>query len=388
MESWRLTACQALAAIRHGELSIEVYAQSLLSRAAARDAQVGAWVYLNQDLVIQRARELDKVPFEKRGPIHGLPIGIKDVMLTKDMPTQYNSRLYQRDAPIAMDAAPVATLRQSGALIFGKLTTTEFACSKQGDWHQNTTRNAHSEKHTPGGSSSGSGAATADFQIPIAAGTQTGGSIIRPASFNGCYGWKPTWNVISREGLAQWCVTFDTCGFFARSIGDLELMADVFRLHENREDPFELRGARIAFCQTHNWHKAGDGTRSAMTLARSILASEGASVHDLELPHEFADALDWHATVLASEGRSSFLGQYLTDARLLHDSIRGYVEREISEKDILEAYDGLASLRPVWDAIARQYDAILTPSVPDEAPLGIDQTGDMVSASFPASVCC
>ncbi|QIX01418.1 hypothetical protein AMS68_006935 [Peltaster fructicola] len=383
MEAWQWSATQALSQIRNGKLTVEDYTRSLLSRIEARDAQVKAWAYLDKELVLSRAKELDQVPFDKRGPIHGLPIGIKDIMLTKDLPTQYNSLLYEASTPINTDAAPVATLRQSGALIFGKLTTTEFATSKQGDWFQNRTRNAHSENHTPGGSSSGSGAATADFQIPIATGTQTGGSIVRPASFNGCYGWKPTWNAISREGLAQWSMTFDTCGFFARSVDDLELMADVFRLHKNQETtPLRMKGAKIAFCKTHNWPKAGNGTRSAMHTALMTLAQHGAEVADLELPQDFAKALDWHAVILASEGKSSFLSHYLTNAEQLHEDIRGYVQGEVSEQDILTAYDGLAALRPHWDLIASQYDVILTPSVPDEAPLGIDKTGDMSFCSM------
>jgi Asp-tRNA(Asn)/Glu-tRNA(Gln) amidotransferase A subunit family amidase len=385
-EPWRLTATQALHLIRTQQLTIETYATSLLTRIASRASQTKAWVHLPEDLILTNARALDAVPLAQRSPIHGLPIGIKDVILTKDMPTQYNSRIFQSSDPIALDASPVATLRAAGALIFGKLSTTEFATSKQGNWHQNLTSNAHDASRTPGGSSSGSGAAVGDFQIPVALGTQTGGSVVRPASFNGTYGFKPTWGAVSREGLAQWSVTLDTCGYFARSVQDLELVADVFGIEDDEkvsEGEFDVKGAKVAFCKTHNWHKAGSGTQKAWEEAKRILEAQGALVEDLELPDDFGNVLDWHAAVLAGEGRTSFLGQYLQAKDLLHDDIQGHVENRtgLSRRKQLEAYDNCARLRPVWDQIADQYDLVVTPSVVDEAPLGLENTGDMVSGT-------
>ena len=158
-EPWRLPATKALALIHADKLTVEAYAESLLSRISKRDEDVKAWVYLDPAFVLQRARELDSIPKSQRGPLHGLPVAVKDVILTKDMPTQHNSKIYESNSPSGVDAAPVITLRALGALIFGKTCTTEFATSKQGNWHQNLTRNAHSTQHTPGGSSAGSGAA-------------------------------------------------------------------------------------------------------------------------------------------------------------------------------------------------------------------------------------
>jgi Asp-tRNA(Asn)/Glu-tRNA(Gln) amidotransferase A subunit family amidase len=382
-EPWRLTATQALELIRTKQLTIEAYATSLLSRISSRDELTKAWVHLPKDLILSNARALDSVPFDQRSPIHGLPCGVKDVILTKDMPTQYNSRIFESEQPIGIDAAPVMTLRAAGALIFGKLSTTEFATSKQGDWHQNRTSNAHDANRTPGGSSSGSGSAVGDFQVPIALGTQTGGSVVRPASFNGTYGFKPTWGAISREGLAQWSMTLDTCGFFARSVEDLDLIADVFRIEDDEKvssKDFEVKSAKVAFCKTHNWHKAGAGTKKAWEDAQSILKAQGANVEDVELPDDFGHVLDWHSHVLAGEGRTSFLGQYLQAKDQLHDDIQGHVENRtaLSRRKQLEAYDNCARLRPVWDQIAAQYDFVVTPSVIDEAPLGLEHTGDMV----------
>lgn len=382
-EPWRLTATEALHLIRTQRLTVEAYAQSLLSRIDSRDSTTKAWVHLPRDLILSNARALDAVPLDQRSPVHGLPVGVKDVILTKDMPTQYNSRIFENDQPIGTDAAPVMTLRAAGALIFGKLSTTEFATSKQGGWHQNLTSNAQDPSRTPGGSSSGSGSAVGDFQIPVALGTQTGGSVVRPASFNGTYGFKPTWGAISREGLAQWSMTLDTCGFFTRSMEDLELLADVFRIKDDepiQQSEFNVNGAKVAFCQTHNWPKAGNGTRKAYHQAQDLLKAHGAVVEDLELPDDFSRILEWHGHVLAGEGRTSFLGQYLTAKHQLHGDIQGHVENktQLSRKRQLEAYDECARLRPMWDQIAAGYDFVVTPSVVDEAPKGLENTGDMV----------
>ncbi|KAF2726297.1 amidase signature enzyme [Polychaeton citri CBS 116435] len=378
----QLSAAQALQRLRDGSLKCEDYAQALLARIKYRDPTIRAWVYLNEDQILTQARHLDTIPPSERRPLHGLPIGIKDVILTRDMPTQYNSPLYETNVPINMDAAPVLTLRASGALIFGKTSTTEFATAKAGNIHQNLTANPHDPRRTPGGSSSGSGAAVADYHVPIALGTQTGGSVVRPASFNGCYGLKVSWGAVSREGLAQWSTTNDTCGFFTRSVEDLDVVADVFRLEDDVEvpsQPFSLEGAKVALCKSPVWQKAGPGTIAAMDKASQILRSHGAAVMDLELPEDFAHVLDWHSAILGGEGQSSFLGQYLQDKDKMHDSIQALVENKSgnTRKQQLEAYDSCARLRPIWDSIASRFDAVITPSVVDEAPLGLERTGDM-----------
>lgn len=190
VEPWRLTAAELIPLLRNGSITAVALAQSLIKRIHQREHDVKAWVWLSPSQVLQQAQDLDDIPLSQRGPLHGLPVGIKDIILTKDMPTQYNSKLFESSTPIGTDASVVQTLRRAGALIFGKTTTTEFASTKQGNWHQNLTANPHDLARTPGGSSSGSGAAVGDWQIPVALGTQTGGSIVRPASFNGCYGLK------------------------------------------------------------------------------------------------------------------------------------------------------------------------------------------------------
>ncbi|TVY85471.1 Glutamyl-tRNA(Gln) amidotransferase subunit A [Lachnellula suecica] len=379
-EPYRLMASQVLASIQKGELTVEDYAKSLLGRVKARDDVVKAWAYLDPEFVLTQARKLDQIPAEKRGPLHGIAIGVKDVILTKDMPTCHNSPIYEGHGPSLVDAAPIITLRAAGALIFGKTTTTEFASTSDGG----PSTNPHDSSRTPGGSSSGSGAAVGDYQVPIGLGTQTGGSTIRPGSFNGIYALKPTWGAISREGLAQYSMTCDTLGLYARSVDDLELLSKVFQLADDEpvpSTPFPFKSSKIAFCKTHVWGKSGPGTQAAWQKAQELLKTQGANVEEIELPGDFEKIKDWHANVLAGEGRTSFLGNYLLAKDKLHPMIQGHVENSsaLSRKAQLESYDGCARLRPVWDDIASKYDAVFTPSVVDEAPVGVGNTGD---ASF------
>ncbi|KAF4628812.1 hypothetical protein G7Y89_g9335 [Cudoniella acicularis] len=298
------------------------------------------------------------------------------------MPTCHNSSIYKGkgEGPSLIDAAPIITLRAAGALIFGKTTTTEFASVSDGG----PSTNPHDSTRTPGGSSSGSGAAVGDFQVPIGLGTQTGGSTIRPGSFNSIYALKPTWGAISREGLAQYSITCDTLGLYARSVEDFELLAKVFQLADDEPvpvAPFSIRGSKIAFCKTHVWPKAGPGTKVAWQKAQELLKSQGAIVEEIDLLADFEKIQQWHSNVLAGEGRTSFLGNYLLAKDKLHKNLWDHVENstKLSRKEQLESYDGCARLRPVWDEIAGKYDAVFTPSVVDEAPVGIGNTGD---ASF------
>ncbi|KAL2827456.1 amidase signature domain-containing protein [Aspergillus pseudoustus] len=382
-EPYRLTATDALTLIRENKLTVESYARSLLSRIEARDATVKAWAYLDPDLVLEQARNLDALPVEKRGPLHGLPIGVKDVMYTKDMPTEHNSPLY-KDSLVSVDAAPVATLRAAGALIFGKTTTTEFASTTGGP----ATCNPHDPTRTPGGSSSGSGAAVGDYQVPIALGTQTGGSTIRPGSFNGVYAVKPTWGAVSREGLKVYSLNLDTVGVFGRSVEDLELVLPVLGVSDDEvtaESAFTgVKGAKFGLVKTSVWNNAGQGTIAAMEKAAKLLKGHGAIVEEIQLPAEFDNMPDWHAAILAGDGRTSFLSEYRRDKSKLSEWLVGQVENTegYTRAQHLTALDGVASLRPRIDEIAGRYAALLTPSVPDEAPVGLQRTGSAVFCSM------
>ncbi|KAK4899739.1 hypothetical protein LTR27_003005 [Elasticomyces elasticus] len=378
-EPYRLSATEVLQRFSNGDLTVVEYATSLLDRIDQRQPVVKAWEYIDRAQVLLQARDLDKVPKEQRGPLHGVGIAVKDVIYTKAMPTQHNSPIY-KDDQVELDAGSVIMLRAAGALILGKTRTTEFAATVKGP----ATTNPHDSGRTPGGSSSGSGAAVADFQAPIALGTQTGGSTIRPGSFNGVYAMKPTWNAITREGQKIYSLILDTLGLYARSVNDLKLLAEVFGLKDDQppQQPSSgVKGLKFAVLKTMVWDQVGPGTRDAMSKGAELLKSHGANVVDIDFPTEFAKLPAWHTIILKSDGRPSFRPEYMVGKDKLDVSLVEHVEEAhgYSRKDYMEAFDGVAALRPKWDAIAQEYDAVIVPSVPDEAPQGIESTG---SAAF------
>ncbi|CAI6324180.1 unnamed protein product [Periconia digitata] len=375
---YRLTATEVLQKTKAGDISVQDYATSLLNRIAARDDAVQAWAYLDPAYVLEQAKALDAIPAAERGPLHGVAIAVKDVIFTKDMPTQFNSPVYTNNAP-KLDAGSIVILRKAGALILGKTTTTEFAATTVGP----KTRNPHDPNRTPGGSSSGSGAAVGDLQAPIGLGTQTGGSTIRPGSYNGIYAFKPTWNAITREGQKIYALILDTLGLYARSVADLELLADTFAIFDDVPAPtnFAVKGAKFALLKTMVWPSVGPGTTAALDKAADLLRAHGAEVEEITLPENLDELPQWHAAVLASEGRTAFLPEYATAKDQISAQLVGHVENsdKISRKAQLDAFDNIGAARPVVDDILGRYAAVITPSVPDEAPEGIEKTG---SAAF------
>lgn len=377
---YRLTATQAVAEIRSGALTVEDYARSLLSRIKERD-QVQAWAYLDPEHVLAQARQLDQVPPSRRGPLHGVAVAVKDVIYTKDMPTQHASPIYADGSSGSggpgVDAGSVMVLRAAGALILGKTTTPEFAAVTDGP----ATRNPHDPRRTPGGSSTGSAAAVADLQAAVGLGTQTGGSTVRPGSYCGVYALKPTWGAVSREGQKVYSLTLDTLGLYARAPADLEMLAGALALRDDGEADggrFEARGARFGVMRTVQWEgHAQPSTAAAMDKAAGLLRAHGAEVEEVELPEDLAELPSWHAVVLASEGRAAFLPEYAAARERLHKQLVGHVENAagLTHADYLRAFDSIAAARPRVDALLSRYAAVLTPSVPGEAPEGIDNTG-------------
>jgi amidase len=366
-----LTATEALSLMRTEKLSVEEMAQACLARIRERDPTVRGWVYLDPDLVLRNARELDKR--EIKGPLHGVPIAVKDVIMTADMPTQHNSPLYKESFP-TVDAGCIKTLRAAGALIFGKTDTTEFAAVTRGG----TARNPFDASRTPGGSSSGSAAVVADMQAPIGLGTQTAGSTIRPGSFCGIYAMKPTWGAINREGLKMLSLSLDTLGLFARSADDLDLLADVFALEDRiPAAPFTLRGARIATCRSPVWDNTEPATRDAFERGINLLKKAGAEVTSLELPPPFSSLPDHQTTVMFGEARASFLSEIRAQPELLHEDLSAMArnDKAITRAALVAAYDAAAQCRTAFDEIAARYDAVLAPSARGEAPVGT-VTGD------------
>src|SRR5471030_879045 len=250
-----LSATEAAAAIEAGTLTSEKLVRDCLDRIAERDPVVKAWVHLNKDLALKLAKAADAA---KGGVLRGVPVGVKDIIDTYDMPTGHNSPIFAGTQPFG-DAACVALCRTANAVILGKTVTTEFA-----NRHPGLTTNPHTAGHTPGGSSSGSAAAVADGHVPLAFGTQTGGSVIRPAAYCGVIGYKPNYGDFSRVGIKMQCHSVDTLGLMARTLDDIALFrAAVLKLPPVRLDRGIAR-PRIGFCRTPIWGEASPETRALL----------------------------------------------------------------------------------------------------------------------------
>src|SRR5580704_3565100 len=275
-----LSATEIASKIAAGEMTCEAVARDCLERIAARDDVVKAWVNFNSELALAQARAFDREP--RRGPLHGVPIGVKDVIDTFDMPTEMGSPIYRGHRPPA-DGACVAQVRAAGAVILGKTVTCEFAGVTAGP-----TTNPHAETHTPGGSSSGSAAAVADCMVPIAFGTQTGGSVLRPASYCGVIGYKPTYNAFNRFGVKPAAEGLDTIGLIARTLEDVALVRAVL-LGEMPEPLAAVTTApRVGVVRTHMWANAQPETVDAIEDAARRLNDAGAAIAEIALPDEFA----------------------------------------------------------------------------------------------------
>ena len=365
-----MTASEILAS----GLEAETVARACLERIAARDPVVRAWSFIDPDAVLRRAREMDK--WSVRGRLHGVPIGVKDMIDTADMPTQHNSPLFQGHRP-ALDAAAVSTLRSAGALIFGKTDTTEFAAAGR----RALTRHPAHPAQTPGGSSAGSAAAVADWQVPVALGTQTAGSTMRPASFCGVFALKPSWGAVSREGVKLYAASLDTLTWFTRSVADLGLLCDVFAIHDDAvPHKVRLAGARFAVCRTPMWDHATAGTPEALDRVTDALRKAGSDVTSLELPVHFASLPAMQNTIMLAEGRAAFLNLARSHPAVLHDDFHARADNRagITRAALLEAYDTAARCRAEFDAIAGLYDAVIVPSARGEAPAYADGPGDAI----------
>ncbi len=372
-----LTASEAARRIAEGKLSAVALTEACLARIAAREEIVGAFEHLDEDQALAQARACDRAP--PRGPLHGVPIAVKDLLDTEDMPTTYGSPIYRGHRP-ARDAAVVAAVRAAGAIILGKTVTTEFAHMTPG-----RTTNPHDPTRTPGGSSSGSAAAVAAFMAPLAFGTQTGGSVIRPASFCGIYGSKPTRGRVDLKGVKELAGSFDTVGWFARSAEDLSLLGRILlQPARNAAKAKAPQRPRIAFCRTPYWDKALPESRDAVERAAKRLAEQGAEIQPLDLPADFAALQPTHRMISADDATRAFRDEYDVNRTLLSEAIRTLIETGLAE-DPARVAEGRALAersRGAFDRIIQGYDAVLVPSAPGEAPVGIASTGNAVFSSF------
>ena len=367
-----LSASEAAKRIAAGEITAEALVRDCLARIEEREPGVGAWEFLDPELALEQARERDRSP--SRGPLHGIPVGIKDIFETADMPTAYGSPIYKGNRPRA-DASAVALIRAAGAVIVGKTVTTEFAAPYPGK-----TVNPHNPAHTPGGSSSGSAAAVGDFMVPVALGSQTAGSLIRPAAFCGAIGYKPSYGTFNQAGLKQQAQALDTIGLIARSLNDIELFSAVLtsrtpptvgRLHE--------RAPKIGVCRTHLWSEVEPSTVEAMEDAATRLAAAGASVADFDLPATFAALTEAHFKVLMFECVRAMAYEWNFHREQLSDMLQGILQagEDCSYEDYITALELGEACRAQMPEIFKDLDVLLAPSAAGEAPLGLGSTGDI-----------
>jgi Asp-tRNA(Asn)/Glu-tRNA(Gln) amidotransferase A subunit family amidase len=379
-----LTATEAAAELADGAISAEEYSRACLDRIDALDGEIKAFAHLDRDHVLAQARALDERRAERRsiGPLHGVPVAIKDIIDTADFPTELGSPIGAGRRP-RNDATVVAKLRAAGAVIIGKTVTTEFAY-----FHPGPTRNPHDHARTPGGSSSGSAAAVAANMVPLALGSQTNGSTIRPGAFCGVFAVKPGHGLVSRAGVLQLSRKLDHVGAFARSLPDLALILEVIAGHDPADpdtEPFatpDFRALqseepplppRFAFVRTPVWDKADNDTKVAF---EELAAALGPQVERVGLPESWAEAWEVHRTIMATDMAHNLAP--LVAHGEPSETMRKLLAhgRSVSAVDYLDALDKAqryaAGLADIFDA----YDAILTPAAPGVAPKGLDATGD------------
>jgi len=382
-----LTISQAAADIRDGRITSAELVADCLARIGEVDPAIKAWAHLDRDHAMRQAEQADEHRRHGKatGPLHGVPIGVKDIFDTADMPTEFGSPLWAGRTP-RQDAAAVARLREAGAVIMGKTVTTEYAYYKAGK-----TKNPHDPARTPGGSSSGSAAAVAAAMVPGAIGSQTNGSVIRPAAFCGVVGFKPTHGLVSRSGALALSRTLDQVGVFARNVEDAALLAEALvgfdpedpDTHPTARPPFAAVAAsepplppRFAFVRSPVWDQADATTRDAFGELVEVL---GEATSEVELGSGFGSAVQLHNTVMDVEMAHNLRRDYEQGKAQLSPQLRELIERGRTHlaTEYCSALATIAPLNAALDEVFNEYDALLTPAAPGEAP-GIETTGSPV----------
>ena len=382
-----LGAVEMARMVREGVVTSVEVVEACLARIREVDGNVQAWTFLDPEYAVAQARAADELRMSGRpvGALHGVPVGLKDIIDTADMPTENGSVLHAGRTP-SRDASVVSLLRGAGAIILGKTVTTEFATRTPGK-----TRNPHNSGHTPGGSSSGSAAAVAAGMVPLALGSQTTGSTIRPASFCGVFGLKPTHGLIPRHGMFQLSRSLDHVGLFARGVDDIALLLEALAAHDER-DPDSRPRARIpyrgiaasepplpptfAFVKTSLWDRLDADAREAFA---ELVSRLGDRVEELELTTPLEEVLEWQRAIGGAEiainlGREWEHGRDKLSAALRQRIADG---RDVPAMDYLRALGRVPELNASFTELFEQrYDAILTPAAYGTAPKGLESTGD------------
>jgi len=381
----QLSATEAIGKIRNGETTSEELVQACLDRIEQVDGDIEAWAHLKPDYALDQARMLDarRQSGGPVGPLHGIPVGVKDIFDTDSLPTENGTVLDSGRQPME-NCRVVSLLQEAGAVIMGKTVTTELAVFGPGK-----TRNPHNPKHTPGGSSSGSAAAVASYMVPLAIGTQTNGSVIRPASFCGVVGFKPTHGLIPRTGILAQSRWLDTVGVFARSVEDAATIAEVLIAHDSGDADTTPRARPalsetaveeppmppiLTLARTAVWDQADKETQDAFG---ELVAFLGEGCDELNLPEPFEHAVKLHGTIMKADLAKSFARYYERGEDKLTDILKGMIEdgQKITAVDYNKAVDGREFLNDGLGGVFDRYDAIITPATVGEAPAGLGSTG-------------
>lgn len=381
-----LSARQVAQGIRDGLFSSEDVVRACLAQIEAREAEVQAWAHLDVEHALTQARNADRHRTEGKpiGPLHGVPVGIKDIIDTRDLPTEDGTPLHSGRAPWH-DAKVVDALRAAGAIILGKTVTTEMATM-----HPGKTRNPHNPEHTPGGSSSGSAAAVAAGMVPLAVGTQTNGSVIRPAAFCGVFGFKPTRGTISGRGILRQSALLDQAGVFARTVEDLAMIGEVVSAYDEYEPGMRPRGTMpllrvceeeppltptLAFVRTPWWDELEADAREGFSELIEHLTER---IAEFELPPSAVQVLDWHRTVMEADIAASYESDYDKGKAQMSAGLCAQIERGRAVT-VVEYRRAEARIEPITEAIDEvfdRFDAIITPAAHGPAPQGLASTGD------------
>jgi Asp-tRNA(Asn)/Glu-tRNA(Gln) amidotransferase A subunit family amidase len=383
-----LTQLSGLAAQRllsEGKITALELTEACLARIAADEPRVQAWAFLDPELARAQARRCDEARRLGRpqGPLHGIPVGVKDIIDTRDMPTEHGTVLHAGRRP-ARDAGVVERLRAAGAVILGKTVTTELAV-----YHPGKTRNPHDPERTPGGSSSGSAAAVAAAMVPLAVGSQTNGSVIRPGSYCGVFAFKPSFGLISRFGVLAQSRPLDHIGVFARTLEDLALIAEQLIGFDARDPDTRLEAAPclletarqdwplapdLALVKGPVWDQADDDLKSAFAELADVL---GPRITEVDLPEAFKVAHGLHGVIMGVDLARSFAGEHARGRDQLSERLRGIIEdgQRALAIDYARALELVPVLRASLDPLFARYDMIVTPATTGQAPRGLSSTG-------------
>lgn len=367
---------QLAASIARREISVELVARAGIAHIEEYEPAVLAWQHFDPQHVIEQARLLDAQ--SQHGLLYGLPIGVKDLMDTADMPTTYGSPIYENYRPV-VDAACVAASRSAGAVLMGKTVTTEFATFQPGP-----TRNPHgATDHTPGGSSSGSAAAVASGMVPAAFATQTAGSIVRPAAYCGVVGYKPTFGTLPLAGIKSLSPSLDTVGVLTRNVADAAFFIGALArlplsaLLTPEAQPTRLR---VGICRTPNWDRASAATRAAIEQAARLLERAGAVLSDIDLPAPCGGLTDAQIRIMSYEAAAAFAPEARTHANGFSKAFAAVLEagQAIDGSSYVAAQALAAASRQMVAGIFENVDILLAPSTEGEAPAGLNATGDPI----------